>query len=93
MTIEEQAVERYKAAEAKAQASYRVSLCEYLGGTIADVQGYAVTDPAPAFKLTKIVFSDGSEIDVEGEHDHPYVVGFNVLLDADVLQCVSEAVN
>ena len=93
MTIEEEAVTNYTTAARAAKASFRVSLSLYVGLEIVDVEGYVVSAPAPSFRLTKIVFADGSETDVEGEHDHPYVVGGHPLLEYDVLEHLDGEVN
>lgn len=93
MTTEEQALQRYRVAEASAEATWAVSLSKYLGVAITDVVGHVVSDPAPAFRLTQIILADGSTLFVEGEHDHPYIVGGSLLLDSDVLMSIDEVVN
>jgi hypothetical protein len=58
------------------KASWEVSLNEVIasGATVADVFGYFTTECGEAtFKLTRLVLNDGNTINVEGEHDFPYL--------------------
>lgn len=50
------------------------TLSSVIGKKVADVQGYMTREFGdPTFKLTRILFEDGSAVDVEGEHDMPYI--------------------
>ena len=54
--------------------SYEISLARLVEKPIADVYGYVANEfGEPSFKLTRIAFADGTSVDVEGEHDFPYV--------------------
>jgi hypothetical protein len=57
--------------------NYELSLIDLLKtATIKDVYGYASNEFGdPVFKMTRIIFSDGTQMDCEGEHDIPYLVG------------------
>lgn len=56
---------------------YDISLSKLVGKTIKDVVGYITTEYGSAmFKLSYIVFEDGSQVGVEGEHDLPYVIEY-----------------
>lgn len=59
---------------ADAALPFEISLAKLVGRRIADVHGY-VTDEfgQPNFKVTNIVFDDGTKVRVEGEHDFPYL--------------------
>lgn len=51
------------------------SLNKLTGRRVVDVTGYP-SDPfggTALFKVVSIVFEDGTEIHVEGEHDTPYI--------------------
>jgi len=55
-------------------SDYLLSLNKLTGFTIVDIHGYISREfDEPVFKLCKLVFLDGTEIDVEGEHDLPYL--------------------
>lgn len=62
--------------DAKVEGStYLLSLAKLTGQKIADIHGF-VTDPfdvAPTFQLCHVILEDGTTIDVEGEHDFPYL--------------------
>lgn len=54
--------------------NYTISLVKLTGQAIADVEGYLSEGFGDtSFKLTHIVMANGSRIDVEGEHDLPYL--------------------
>jgi hypothetical protein len=57
--------------------SHEISLNDCCGDVIVvDVYGYVSHEfgkHEPVFKLTRILLSDGRTIDVEGEHDMPYL--------------------
>lgn len=58
--------------------SYELSLEKITKVRIKDIHGYVSYGFGdPTFKLTRIIFEDGSELDVEGEHDMPYVVAYD----------------
>ena len=55
---------------------YEQSLSAIKGKKITDIVGYVTAeygDDTLVFKLTRILFEDGSHEDVEGEHDFPYI--------------------
>lgn len=57
------------------------SLSKLIGKPIADVIG-SVTDAGYGtyvFKISKVIFKDGTFLYVEGEHDFPYLVESNTL--------------
>ena len=64
----------------------KTSDCEYgltkiLGKKILEVNGYISTEYCePTFKMTNILFTDGTEVTCEGEHDYPYLA-YNKDLD------------
>ena len=52
------------------------SIGDVLGKPVADVVGYVCAEYGPdtlVFKVTRIIFVDGTYEDVEGEHDFPYI--------------------
>lgn len=66
------------------------SLSKFVGKKVVDVIGYC-SDPfggVPLFKITQIIFEDGSKVFVEGEHDVPYLPSDNKLknMDEETLQ-------
>ena len=66
------------------------SLNKLVGKKIVDVLGYPA-DPfrgTPLFKVSQIVFDDGTKIHVEGEHDVVYIPATSKLknMDDDTLQ-------
>lgn len=54
---------------------YELSLNDLCGGrTVADVYGYvSIEFGEPCFKITRLALTDGITLDVEGEHDIPYI--------------------
>ncbi len=53
---------------------YELSLNELAGKPVSDIYGYISHEfEDPVFKLTRIILADGSSVDVEGEHDIPYI--------------------
>lgn len=53
-----------------------ISLEKLVGHKITQVRGYvAAIQGDPYFKLTRIDFANGEWLDVEGEHDMPYLLG------------------
>jgi hypothetical protein len=56
---------------------WALSLVKLTGKSIADITGRVVTEfSEPVFKLSEVVFSDGSKMSCEGEHDLPYLVTY-----------------
>jgi len=55
---------------------FRVSLSKLIGKEIKDVVGYISSEYGPGFALLEIVFEDGTQMGVEGEHDYPYLVQY-----------------
>lgn len=59
-------------------SDYLLSLSKLTGRKIKDVSGYITREFGdPTFKVNKIIFDDGYEQYVEGEHDLPYLVDFD----------------
>jgi hypothetical protein len=57
---------------------WEISLRKLVGKPIADIWGMTADEfGEPSFKLTRVVFEDGTTLDVEGEHDFPYLVEGN----------------
>lgn len=53
---------------------FEISLSKLAGKAIKDVHGYITREKGVFFfKVTDIVFEDGAELNVEGEHDFPYL--------------------
>lgn len=58
-------------------SSYGISLTKLAGVPIADVIGYISNEfGEPVFKVTKILFEDGTTTHVDGEHDIAYLSAF-----------------
>jgi hypothetical protein len=54
--------------------AHELSLNAISGQKVVDVYGYVSTEFGdPVFKLTRIELEDGTTLDVEGEHDMPYI--------------------
>lgn len=59
---------------------YEQSLSEVLGKRIADIAGYVSDEYGEdtlVFKVSRVIFSDGSSEYVQGEHDMPYIPAQN----------------
>jgi hypothetical protein len=53
-----------------------MSLRKLVGSEIVDVTGYVSGEfPDPVFKVSTIVFANGTHVWVEGEHDIAYLAG------------------
>lgn len=53
---------------------YEISLNDVTGLKVTDVYGYVSEEFGDKiFKITRIQLGDGSTLDVEGEHDLPYI--------------------
>lgn len=53
-----------------------LDLCKLVGKKILRIEGYPTSEygkDSMVFFLRKIVFEDGTSVDVEGEHDLPYL--------------------
>ncbi len=62
-------------------SDHEYGLTKILGKQILEVNGYISTEYAePAFKMTSILFTDGTNVTCEGEHDCPYLA-YNDKLD------------
>lgn len=60
-------------------SSYEISLKKLIGKDIKDVRGMIVREYFSfMFELTRIEFEDGTFLDVEGEHDLPYLVEYDI---------------
>ncbi len=59
-------------------SDYLLSYSKISGKKVKDIIGYVSTEYAePTFKICQIIFDDGTEQYVEGEHDFPYLVDDN----------------
>lgn len=69
-------------------SSYLISLKKLSGLAIKDVTGYLSTeyDDEPTFKIYEIILDNGKELNVEGEHDFPYIGDEIPNADSDRLQ-------
>lgn len=70
-----------------------LSLAKLCGKTIADVEVSLSSEFGEVgLKLKRIVFTDGSKLWVEGEHDHPYVTDGTepILPSEEVLSALNE---
>lgn len=66
----------------------RISLSKLCGKTIADIRGrISMEFGDPTFKLQSVLFTDGTSLHCEGEHDFPYVTDATVpvLPDSEIL--------
>ena len=75
-----------------------VGLSRLVGKEIREVCGYfADMGGGVSFKLTHIIFDDGSQVGIEGEHDFPYVATFRKwtfpTLEEETLNRLYEAQN
>ena len=55
---------------------YTISLVKLTGLKIVDIEGFVSWDDnagEPALKLTEVIFEGGYKVDVEGEHEFPYL--------------------
>mgnify|MGYP003401561712 FL=1 len=53
---------------------FEISLNEVTGKKVVDVYGYVSNEFGDAtFKITRLQLDDGTCLDVEGEHDFPYI--------------------
>ena len=65
--------------------SIYISLSAWMG-PIKDIHGYISQEFGdPVFELCKVVFEDGTQIGVEGEHDCPYLCGETNLYNDEVM--------
>lgn len=71
-------------------SEYEISLVKLANKNVKDVYGYLSAEyDEPVFKLTKVMFEDGSYLDVEGEHDFPYLAngkGKTIYEDTELLE-------
>ena len=55
-----------------------ISLNKLHGKAVKDIHGYITTEFGdPTFKMSKVVFEDGTSVFCEGEHDLPYLTDIN----------------
>jgi hypothetical protein len=67
------------------EGDWRLSLSKLVGKKVVDVIGYP-SDPfgaGPIFKVSQIVFEDGTTVYVEGEHDVAYIPSDEKLKNMD----------
>ena len=58
-------------------STYHLSLLKLVGKEVSDIRGHISGEfGGPTFVLTEILFTDGTSMGVEGEHDHPYVTEY-----------------
>lgn len=66
-----------KLAEVHAEGAslpFEISLAKLTGQPVIDIHGYITRNFGEStFQLTRVVFADGTQIQVEGEHDLPYL--------------------
>jgi hypothetical protein len=56
------------------RSTYELDLAKLIGSPIIEVTGYLSMEFGdPVFKLCHIYFADGTHVNVEGEHDMPYL--------------------
>ncbi len=56
--------------------SDNLSFSKLMGKPVADLHGYISHEfghSTPVFKISTVVFADGTSVWVEGEHDLPYI--------------------
>lgn len=69
-----------------------IDLAKLVGKEIANISGYITTEFGdPTFQLSRIIFTDGTFLWVEGEHDLPYVVDGDCKLDSDLMTEIRNA--
>ncbi len=67
-------------------SDFEYGLSKILEKQILEVNGYISTEyDEPTFKMTSILFTDGTKICCEGEHDCPYLA-YNDNLDTKCQQ-------
>lgn len=67
-----------------------ISLAKLAGKAVVDLQGYISREFGdPTFKISKVIFADGTDSWVEGEHDHPYL-GEIPGVDDEVLTAIAK---
>ena len=67
-------------------STFRSSLSKLVGKKIKDVHGIISAGFGdPVFKLSVVVFEDDTVLQVEGEHDFPYLVGNQPNYDEETL--------
>lgn len=57
-------------------SDYEVSLSKLVGKKVVDLIGYPSSEfgkDVPVFKVTEVIFEDGTSDRLEGEHDIPYI--------------------
>ncbi len=74
---------------------WAISLTKLTGLKIKDVEGYLSGEMGgTCFKLTFLIFEDGSEMGIEGEHDFPYLTTFKKWpipnMDDETLEALNE---
>lgn len=64
-----------------------ISLSKLTGKQVIDIRGrLAIAEWGPTLCLSAVIFDDGSELSIEGEHDFPYVDGEQPNLDEETLE-------
>lgn len=66
-------------------SDYLFSLNKFVGKKVVDIVGFP-SDPfgeTPLFDISRIIFDDGTEVSVEGEHDVAYLPSDDNLKNMD----------
>ena len=82
---------KYEDVRIEASKYSNISLCKLTGKKIADIHGYLSNEfGSPTFKVSVIVFEDGANAFVEGEHDFPYLADVPGVSDDDMARLMGE---
>ena len=61
-------------------ADWRISLTKLIGKGIKDIEGYLTNEfGGISFKISEVILSDDTQMDVEGEHDFPYLCAYPIM--------------
>lgn len=72
------------------KSDYKLSLRKLWGKGIKDVTGYICSEFSdPVFKICDIVFEDGTQTSVGGEHDLPFVEDYDEVI-AEISQKIAD---
>lgn len=73
---------KYEEAKSTRKDSSNLSLNKLMGKNVVDIEGYVSTEfGEPTFKISQVIFDDGTSVWAEGEHDMPYLT----CVDEDIL--------
>lgn len=66
-------------------SNYEYGLTKIYGNKIKEIHGYLSNEfDEPVFKMTKVEFENGITFDCEGEHDMPYLTGYDDKMSEEV---------